>query len=73
MGGETTMTKFNPGDYVRIKPTSKSKYKEAIGIVERYCNGHYPDICRVKLWRNYTIQIHDRNLEVFDVKESNND
>ena len=63
------MTKFNPGDYVKIKPTSQSKYKEAIGVVERYCHGHNPDICRVKLWRNYTIQIFDRNLELFNTKE----
>ena len=64
------MTKFNPGDYVKIKPTSKSKYKEAIGVIEGYCHGHYRDICRVKLWRNKTIQIFDRNLEAFDVKEN---
>lgn len=64
------MTKFNPGDYVKIKPTSKSKYKEAIGVVERYCNGHNPDICRVKLWRNCTIQIFDYNLEAFSTKEN---
>ena len=66
------MTKFNPGDLVQIKRTSQSKYKDAIGIVERYCNGHYRDICRVKLWHNYTIQIFDYNLEAFDVKEINN-
>lgn len=65
------MTKFNPGDYVKIKNTSQSKYKEAIGVVESYCNGHYRDICRVKLWRNKTIQIFDRNLEAFDTKEIN--
>jgi len=67
------MTKFKPGDYVRIKSTSQSKYKEAIGIVEGYCHGRNPDICRVKLWRNYTIQIYDRNLELFNFKESCND
>ncbi len=66
------MTKFQPGDLVQIKLTSKSKYKDAIGIVERYCNGDYHDICRVKLWRNHTIQIFDRNLEAFTVKENNN-
>ena len=66
------MTKFNPGDYVKIKPTSQSKYKEAIGVVERYCNGHNPDICRVKLWRNYTIQIFDYNLEAFNMEAENN-
>lgn len=67
------MTKFNPGDLVQIKRASKSKYKDAIGIIERYCNGSCKNICKVKLWKNCTIQIHDRNLEVFDVKESNND
>jgi hypothetical protein len=67
------MTKFNPGDYVKIKNTSQSKYKEAIGIVESYCHGRNPDICRVKLWRNHTIQIFDRNLEAFDIKETNNE
>ena len=61
------MTKFNPGDYVRVNTTSKSKYKEAIGIVEGYCHGHYPNICRVKLWRNKTIKIFDYNL----TKENN--
>ena len=65
------MIKFNSGDYVKIKNTSQSKYKEAIGVVEGYCNGHYRDICRVKLWRNKTIQIFDRNLEAFDAKEIN--
>ena len=65
------MAKFNPGDYVKIKNTSQSKYKEAIGVVERYWNGHYRDICRVKLWRNKTIQIFDRNLDPFDTKEIN--
>lgn len=63
------MTKFNPGDYVKIKNTSRSKYKEAIGVVDSYCNGHYRNICRVKLWRNKTIQIFDRNLEAFNTRE----
>lgn len=67
------MTKFNPGDLVQIKRTSKSKYKEAVGIIERYCNGRNPDICRVKLWKNHFIQIFDRNLEIFEAKENNND
>lgn len=67
------MAKFKHGDYVKIKNTSQSKYKEAIGVVERYCNGRNPDICRVKLWRNHTIQIFDRNLEAFDTKENHND
>ena len=66
------MTKFNPGDLVQIKRTSQSKYKDAIGIIERYCNGSYPDICRVKLWKNCTIQIYDRNLEAYNHKENNN-
>lgn len=56
------MPKFKTGDLVKIKNTSKSKYKEAIGIFEGYCHGHYPDICRVKLWRNRTIQIFDYNI-----------
>lgn len=64
------MTKFNPGDLVQIKQTSKSKYKDAIGVVERYCKGCYPNICRVKLWQNHSIQIFDSNLEAFNVKES---
>ena len=64
------MTKFNTGDLVQIKRTSKSKYKDAIGIVERYCNGTYSNICRVKLWKNHSIQIFDRNLEAFEVKEN---
>lgn len=64
------MTKFKPGDIVKIKTTSKSKYKEAIGIVENYCRGHYENICRVKLWRNKTIQIYDYNLENFTAKEN---
>lgn len=64
------MTKFKPGDYVRIKNTSKSKYKEAIGIVERYCHGTYLNICRVKLWKNHSIQIFDYNIETFNIKEN---
>ena len=64
------MTKFQPGDYVKIKNTSKSKYKEAIGIVERYCHGTYSNICRVKLWKNHSIQIYDYNIEAFNIKES---
>ena len=60
------MIKFNPGDLVKIKSTSKSKYKEAICIVDGYCNGRYSDICRVKLWKNKIIQIFDYNLEKLD-------
>lgn len=59
------MIRFNIGDYVRIKPTSKSKYKGAVGIVVGYCCGQYENICRVKLWYNKTIQIFDYNLEAF--------
>ncbi len=65
------MTKFNPGDLVQIKRMSKSKYKDAIGIIERYCNGSSRNICRVKLWKNCTIQIHDWNLETYNHKENN--
>ena len=57
------MSKFNTGDLVKIKTTSKSKFKEAIGTVVDYCHGDYPDICRVKLWRNKIIQIFDYNLD----------
>ena len=64
------MTKFNPGDLVQIKRTSKSKYKDAIGVVERYCHGTYPNICRVRLWKNHSIQIFDDNIEAFNVKEN---
>ena len=66
------MTKFKPGDIVQIKRTSQSRYKEAIGIVERYCRGRNPDICRIKLWKNHTIQIFDRNLESYNHKENQN-
>lgn len=64
------MNKYNPGDLVKIKTTSKSKYKEAIGIVDKYCCGHYKNICRVKLWRNKIIKIYDYNLESINYKES---
>lgn len=66
------MSKFNPGDFVQIKLTSKSKYKEAFGIVEGYCHGQYPDICRVKLWRNKTIQIFDYNLTKGEINNVTN-
>ena len=56
------MRKFNTGDLVRIKTTSKSKFKEAIGTITGYCHGDNRDICRVKLWRNKIIQIYDYNL-----------
>ena len=53
---------FNIGDIVQITNTSKSKYKEAIGTVVGYCQGDYPNICQVKLWKNKIIQIFDYNL-----------
>ena len=43
--GEITMIKFNPGDLVQIKTSSKSKFKEAIGTVVGYCHGDYSNIC----------------------------
>ena len=60
---------FNVGEVVQITNASKSKYKEAIGIVVVYCNGAYKDICRVKLWKNKTIQIFDYNLVKYHIKE----
>lgn len=63
------MMKFNIGDYVRIKPTSKSKYKGAVGVITGYCCGQYPNICRVRLWHNKTVHIFDYSLEAFIVKE----
>lgn len=57
------MAKFNEGDLVKIKTTSRSKYKEAIGIFENYCKGSHLEICRVRLWQNKVIQICDYNLE----------
>lgn len=53
---------FKTGDMVQITNNSKSKYKEAIGTVVGYCQGDYPNICRVKLWKNKIIQIFDYNL-----------
>ena len=60
------MNKFNAGDLVKIKSTSKSKFKEAIGTIVGYCHGNNRDICRVKLWRNKIIQIYDYNLVVLE-------
>lgn len=61
---------FDSGDIVQITNKSKSRYKEAIGTVLGYCNGTYGNICRVKLWKNKSIQIFDYNLVKF--KENNN-
>ncbi len=60
---------FKNGEIVQITNTSKSRYKEAIGTVVGYCNGTYKNICRVKLWKNKTIQIFDYNLVKYDFKE----
>ena len=54
--------KYNVGDVVQISQTSKSKYKDALGIVLGYCKGQYTTICKVKLWRNKIIKIFDENL-----------
>lgn len=59
---------FKTGEVVQIADASKSKYKEAIGIVVGYCNGTYKDICRVKLWKNKIIQIFDYNLVKYESK-----
>lgn len=64
---------FHSGDIVQITNKSKSKYKEAIGTVLRYCNGTYGNICRVKLWKNKTIQIFDYNLVKYHIEENAND
>lgn len=64
---------FDSGDIVQITNKSKSKYKEAIGTVLGYCNGTYGNICRVKLWKNKTIQIFDYNLIKYHIKETQND
>lgn len=60
---------FKVGEVVQITNASKSKYKEAIGIVDGYCNGAYKNICRVKLWKNKVIQIFDYNLVKYHIKE----
>ncbi len=54
--------KYKVGDIVRVSQTSKSKYKDAIGIVQGYCKGQYTTICKVKLWHNKIIKIFDENL-----------
>ena len=60
---------FKNGEVVRIANTSKSKYKEAIGIVVGYCNGTYKDICKVKLWKNKIIKIFDYNLVRYQIEQ----
>ena len=60
---------FENGEVVRIANTSKSKYKEAIGIVVGYCNGTYKDICKVKLWKNKIIKIFDYNLVRYQIEQ----
>ena len=60
---------FRVGEVVQIKNTSKSKYKESIGVVVGYCNGVYKDICKVKLWKKKVIKIFDYNLAKYHVKE----
>ena len=42
-----------------------SVFKETIGTVIGYCNGDYPNICRVKLWKNKIINIFDFNLKEY--------
>lgn len=59
---------FNNGEIVRIKNASKSRYKEAIGIVVGYCDGEYKNMCRVKLWKNKVIKIFDYNLDKLDME-----
>ena len=61
--------KFNIGDTVRIKQTSKSKYKGYFGVVIGYCQGRCPNICRIQLWDKKIIQIYDYNLEKTEIKE----
>lgn len=59
---------FKEGEIVQVTNASKSKYKEAIGIVVGYCNGTYKNICKVKLWRNKIIKIFDYNLVKYNIK-----
>lgn len=59
--------KFNIGETVQITNTSKSKYKEAIGIIIGYCDGRYKDICRVKIWKNKVINIFDSNIVRYSI------
>lgn len=60
---------FENGEMVQIANTSKSKYKEAIGVVVGYCNGTYKDICKVKLWKNKIIKIFDYNLVRYQIEQ----
>ena len=60
---------FKNGEVVQIANTSKSKYKEAIGIVVGYCDGTYKDICKVKLWKNKIIKIFDYNLVRYQIEQ----
>ena len=53
---------YAQGTLVQIN-SGKSKFKEAIGTVVGYCNGNYPNICRIKLWKNKIINIFDYNLK----------
>ena len=59
-----TSKNYKEGTLVQIN-SKKSKFKEAIGTVIGYCNGDYPNICRVKLWRNKIINIFDYNLKEY--------
>lgn len=60
---------FKNGEIVQITNTSKSRYKEAIGIVVGYCNGTYKNICKVKLWKNKVIKIFDYNLVEYHIEK----
>lgn len=57
-----TTKNYKEGTLVQIN-SGKSKFKEAIGTVVGYCNGDYPNICRIKLWKNKIINIFDYNLK----------
>lgn len=59
-----TTKNYKEGTLVQIN-LGKSKFKEAIGTVIGYCNGDYPNICRVKLWKNKIINIFDYNLKEY--------
>ena len=59
---------FKEGEVVQVATSSKSKHKEAIGIVVGYCSGTYKNICKVKLWRNKIIKIFDYNLVKYNIK-----
>ena len=59
-----TTKKYKEGTLVQIN-SGKSKFKEAIDTVIGYCNGDYPNICRVKLWKNKIINVFDFNLKEY--------